>query len=173
MGISSNTNSESTTLHAFMLSSVSSKNKDVVSSSQSDCWKRTGETKTVLQIAHSCNFHILALILDNNRINRNMFTSLCGNELSSWIPHPHCPGKKLFFLFDSVHLIKAIRNNWINQNATDQILYFPSHIDNKSCCANFGDLKFIHENEKSSIVKLAPKLSQKVLNPSNIERDKT
>ena len=171
IGTSENSNSEATTILAFMISSVLSKNKDIIA--LYPVRNLTLEIllkfmKQVLEIVHKCQFTILAIISDNNRINRNMFTALCDNDLKPCIPHPFCPGKKLFFMFDSVHLIKSIRNNWLNQ--ANQILHFPSPVDERLCCANFMDLKLLHDSEKHSLVKLAPKLCQKSLFPSNIER---
>jgi len=54
-------------------------------------------------------------LFDNNRINRNVFAAICGGVLQPSIVHPLDNTRQLFFLFDPVHLLKSIQNNWINQ----------------------------------------------------------
>ena len=80
---------------------------------------------------------------------------------------------KLFFIFDPVHLFKCIRNNWLNIKDPIQTFLFPS-FDDYSCeimyRASFKTLKILYDNEKNSIIKHAPGLSEKVLYPSNMER---
>src|SRR5688572_26092475 len=75
-----------------------------------------------------------------------MFTLLCGgNELKPFIDNPFDSTIKLFFLFDSVHLLKCIRNNWVNQADTSQTFTYPD-LDNKTLIhrACFADLKKMH-----------------------------
>jgi len=64
-------------------------------------------------------------------------------------------------LFDSVHLLKCIRNNWINQADTSQTFTFPD-LDKNTLIrrACFADLKKLHSFEETRIVKLAPNLTQ-------------
>lgn len=75
--------------------------------------------------------------------------------------------QKIFFLFDSVHLIKAIRNNWLT---SDQVMFFPSFLDGDVMCANLQNLKDIYDKEKNSVIKTAPKLSFKVFYPNSVEK---
>ena len=168
-----NSKNKATTIQAFMITSLLSKYKDVVA--LFPVCNLTADllltyANNVLSLLHECGFIVFCLISDNNRINRNMFINMCGGETKPYILNPYCPGKKLFFLFDSVHLIKAIRNNWINQTGPDQKIYFPDPFDKKILFANLNYLKEIYEKEKNSVVKSAPKLSQKVLYPNSIER---
>jgi len=67
--------------------------------------------------------------------------------------------------------MKCIRNNWINQKDPAQTPTFPDLTD-LSIVRNayFKVLKELYENEKNSLVKLAPSLSQKAVNPSNTDR---
>lgn len=102
-----------------------------------------------------------------------MFTMLCGGELKSSILNPFDSSSRLFILFGSVHLLKCIRNNWINQTDPKQTIIFPDY-DNKEIIlrASFSDLKMLHNVEEKKILKLAPTLNYKALYPTNIERQK-
>ena len=110
---------------------------------------------------------MVSLISDNNRINRNVFTSICGGVLKPCIAHPLDASRQLFFMFDSVHLLKSIRNNWINQ--IDQTFLFPEVVGSaaKAC---FAHLKQMYDTERCAIVKLAPSLNFTALHPSNTQR---
>ena len=62
------------------------------------------------------------------------------------------PTCKIFLLFDSVHIFKCIRNNWINLKNYRKTLTFPE-IDNlgNMLQASFVDLEVIHNLEMSKI----------------------
>ena len=80
-------------------------------------------------------------------------------------------------MFDPVHIVKCIRNNWINQKDTKTTFTFPSidhyfsgtfpyHLSN----ASFKDLRNIYKSEQYSNAKIAHKLASKVVWPSVLER---
>ncbi|GBO13031.1 hypothetical protein AVEN_40191-1 [Araneus ventricosus] len=174
-GLSINKSLEkATSVQTFMISSVYSKNKDVaalfpVKNLNSD--ELLDMTKKVISLIHGSGYKIRSIISDNNRINRNMFTSLCGGELKSWILNSHIENEKIFILFDSVHIIKCIRNNWLNQQTANNTFQFPSFEDYKKIMhASLGHLRDIYRQESKSIIKYAPKLTFISLYPSNIER---
>ena len=103
-------------------------------------------------------------------------------------PHPCDVSRPLFFLFDSVHILKCVRNNWVNQKSTGKCMMYPSvksekvQVDNCSinrfelikpviiAQATFNSLERLHQLECDSIVRFAYKLSLKALNPSPFER---
>lgn len=72
-------------------------------------------TVKVLEALHVIGYTVLVIISDNNRVNRNVFERMCAGTLKASIAYPCNPNLKLFFLFDSVHLFKSIRNNWLNK----------------------------------------------------------
>ena len=130
--------------------------------------------KTVLLALHKLGFKVVALISDNNRINGNASGKNCYGSLKKSIPHPYDPQSELFFLFDTVHLFKCIRNNWLNVKDPIQTFVFPPlDGNNHEAATHSASLKFIkllYDEEKNLPVKHAPGLSQKVLYPSNLER---
>jgi len=66
-----------------------------------------------------------------------------------------------------MHLLKSIRNNWINQ--IDQTFCFPSITGNavKAC---FAHLRQLYDSERSAVLKLAPGLTWTALHPNNTQR---
>jgi len=99
-----------------------------------------------------------------------MFADLCGGDLKPFVKHPCATHRKLFFLFDSVHLLKCIRNNWLGQSDADNMFVFPDIEDRSICKASLSHLRQLYASEKDQYIKLAPGLSYKALNPSNLER---
>lgn len=165
---------EASTAQVFMISSLVSKQKDVVAivpvKFANATWLHEISTN-VLSVLHNSGYTVVCVISDNNRINRNAFTVMCGGELKSYIENPFRRNEKLFFLFDTVHLFKCIRNNWLAQNDVEKTFTFPAvHGQGAPMKASFSHLQRLFREEKSSTVKLAPSLTQKCLNPTATEK---
>ena len=74
-------------------------------------------------------------------------------------------------MFDTVHLLKCVRNKWLNQKYPAQSFILPSPENlNNVTHASLLPLKTIHSAERTSYIKLAPRLSEKALYPTNLER---
>ena len=107
---------EATTVQAFVILSILSKNKDVIALQpvkNLDTSFLYDSVIKVLTMIENIGYKVVALVSDNNRII--VFTSICGGVLKPCIAPPLDASRQLFFMFDSVHLLKSIRNNWINQ----------------------------------------------------------
>ena len=109
-----------------MVSSILSKNKEVVAivpvkNLNAESLKKM--IVDVLKLLHKTGFMVLTIMADNNRINRNAFTTLYNGTLQPMIHNP-VSGRPLFFLFDTIHLMKCIRNNWLAQNDAEKNLSF-------------------------------------------------
>lgn len=161
-----------TTVQVFMISSVLSKNKDVVGlfpvrNLESNYLHSI--TNSILQLLNEIGFEVVAILNDNNKVNRSLFEKLSGGVMKIYIDSPFDKNKNFFLLFDTVHLLKCIRNNLLN--ATDQTFIFPSFSD-KNIIQNckVKHLEIIHEHEKLNIVKHATSLNNKVLYPTSLER---
>ena len=103
-------------IQAFMVSSVLSKNKDVVSLipvSKMTAEYLTELIRTVIVNLTKAGFIVCSVISDNNVVNRKAFISLSG--LPTLQPFFYNPvnNAKIYVLFDSVHILKCIRNNWL------------------------------------------------------------
>ena len=101
-------------IQCFMLSSILSKNKDTLS--LIPVKKMTSEyltklTKQVIASVKNAGYKIVSIISDTNIVNRKMFMELGGSDiLKPFIINP-INDEKIFVLFDSVHLLKCVRNN--------------------------------------------------------------
>lgn len=176
--------SAATTAFAFMITSAFSSYKDVVHVLPS-C-KMNGETlfaivKRMIVGLESIGFTVISVITDNNRINRKAMSFFANpSALLTRYPHPVDPDRPLFFIFDSVHLLKSVRNNWLNVKTIDKSLYYPhfnfSNLVSSSSenvqTASIGALKKLLEYDTGSLLKFSYRLSHKALNPSNLDRQK-
>lgn len=128
-------------------------------------------TQEILSFLHDIGYKVVSLISDNNRVSRSMFEKMCGGRLTSFIAIPYDPSEPLFFLFDSVDLLKCIRNNWLNKKKSIQTFVIPSPSNFEvNEAAKLLPLKELYIKERSHHIKLAPSLSEKVLFPTNLER---
>jgi hypothetical protein len=103
-------------------------------------------------------------------VNRNAFTAICQGKLEPHIAHPNAADKKLFFLFDTVHLLKCIRNNWVGQLNNSHTFVCPGIVGHAKMFAKFDDIRDLYHSERNSVIKLAPSLTYKALYPNSIER---
>lgn len=179
-----------TTMQAFMFSSLRSEHKDVIGLfpvKNMNSEVLLALTIDVLKLMNELKFEVVCLISDNHSTNRKMFELLGGGRLKTCISNPADPLKSLFLLFDSVHLLKCIRNNWLNRpngtfiipnteqtfpniekmlNVTEgQTTFEYSNVE-----AKLSDLRDLFHSENSALLKLAPSLSRKALYPTAIER---
>jgi hypothetical protein len=81
---------------------------------------------TLIHDLESFGAKVLGIITDNNRVNQaffRMFSPLTSDQ--PWIAQsPVEPTRPLFLMYDPVHLLKNIRNNWITEKS--QTLSFTS-----------------------------------------------
>jgi hypothetical protein len=73
--------------------------------------------------AGECRLFGILLNFGNNRVNRNIFTEICGGSLMPYVQHPCSADRMLFFLFDHVHLLKCVRNNWLGHSDPDNTFF--------------------------------------------------
>jgi len=88
---------------------------------------------------------VLGSITDNHKINQQ-FCKLFDRIHDFQAIHPLDASRFWYLLFDTVHLLKCIRNNWISEKC--QKLCF----DNESV-ASFSDVIDLYKEEKNSILK--------------------
>ena len=103
---------------------------------------------------------VLRSMTDNHKINQQN-TKLFTQRSESEAVHPLDDQRKWFLLFDSVHILKCIRNKWITEKL--QKLSFV-----KKIVGSFSDIKSLYEAEKYSILKTTTLASASV-NPSKLQ----
>ncbi|GFV71112.1 THAP-type domain-containing protein [Trichonephila clavipes] len=129
--------------------------------------------KTIVEL-DGIGFKVIGAVSDNYSINRKAMSNFSvPPKLSIVYPHPSDFSNPLFFVIDSVHIFKCIRNNWINKKKNaGQCFYFPDFEDyNKFPLleANFSTLKQLYDIESNSLVKFAYGLTLKALCPTKCE----
>lgn len=127
-------------------------------------------TKQVINFIQECGLEILCVVTDNHATNRTMFKMLSDNFE---IPNPKDTNKKIFLLYDFVHIFKNIWKNWLNLKNLDQTFVFYDWDNLKTLrYAKFQDIRNIYHSEENSLAKQAFKLTYNSLYPSIFERQK-
>ena len=116
----------------------------------------------ILDILNSSFGKVIAIIADNNRTNQAFFKLFQTVESKPWKTT-----NGLFLLFDYVHLIKSIRNNWI----TEKMKELEFDIQNERFVASWNDLIKLYRLERDELTKLSS-LNEVSVFPKPIERQK-
>ena len=104
---------------------------------------------------------VVAIISDGNRVNQKFFKMF--DRVQPWLTQD-----KIFLLFDFVHLLKNIRNNWITE-PSQELIYI---LNGESKVAKWSDLKKLYKLEShDGIVKLS-QLTDISITPKPIERQR-
>ena len=102
----------------------------------------------------------VAIIVDGNRVNQSFFYKI---DLTK----PWLTNDGIVLLYDYVHLLKNVRNNWITE-ATKEINFVH---EGKILTARWHDLEELLKLEEGNLVKLS-KLTKVSVYPTPIERQK-
>ena len=83
--------------------------------------------RSVILDIERCGLFIEVLIADNFPMNVRLFKLFSSDKktLAPEVPHPINPDRTLFILFDFVHILKSIRNNWLNLKDHDRTFIYP------------------------------------------------
>ena len=83
--------------------------------------------KQVIIDIEKCDLRVIVICTDDYQLNMCLFKSLAvSTNLQLTYPNPSDPIRSIFLMFDPVHIVKCIRNNWINQKDINTALTFPS-----------------------------------------------
>ncbi|GFW19621.1 transposable element P transposase [Trichonephila clavipes] len=154
LGMAYNSEQAATSAYVFMLVVFFLLLKEVVHImpvKKIDGEKLFAVKKTIVEL-DGIGFKVIGVVSDNNSINRKAMSNFS-------VPPKLSISNPLFFVSDSVHIFKCIRNNWINQKNAGQCFYFPDFEDHKFPLleANFS--------------KFAYGLTLKALCPTNLEKE--
>lgn len=160
------------TVMSFMVKSVFGSFKDIIR--LIPVLNPSGETlkELPLQVVHfaqQIGFRVLVIITDNNRINQSMFKMLCGENLNYFI-NPLFPNEVIYVQYDTVHLLKNFRNNWLNVKNFQTTLTFSDFETGEVKRASFDHIRNIYFREQNLQIKKAVKLNFKTISPNNLER---
>ncbi len=159
------------TVLSFMIKSIGGKYSDMVALfpvKNLDASQITGFFNSVMQSLVEIGYQVWALSVDNAAPNRKFYVErLCSGNLKTSVPHPEIPDLKLFLLFDAVHNFKNVYNNFQTRKEFVYPGFLNSHEEKR---AKFNHLELLYNLELGKPVKIAYKLSDKVLHPTNIEK---
>ena len=163
-----------TRIQGFMLSSIRSKNKDVISlipvekmNSEQLCQM----IKQVIANVTKAGYKIVSIISDNNVVSRKSFILLGGSETLKPFIINSLNNEKISLLLDTVHLLKCIRNNWLNLKGDQKTFDIPDiAIKDIIWAASFSHFEVLYELEQTSLIKQAHRLNYKSIHPHSIKR---
>ena len=126
-------------------------------------------TDTTIHLTQ-CGAHVMGIIFDNNRVNQSCFKKFTPKDDNKpWIVEsPANPDDFFFLMYDPVHLLKNIRNNWLSSHKST--LRYPIS-DTEFRHAVWKDLSEYFESETLTFTRRS-KLSKSAINPSNLEKRK-
>ncbi|KAI6654495.1 hypothetical protein LOD99_891 [Oopsacas minuta] len=175
IGSSLNPTDPAKTVFAFMISSLSKRWSSIVR--LLPCSSSSAEVlfpiiKDVIRDVEACGLSVHVLCTDNYPMNVNIFKLFSPSRLLEHIvPHPMDSNRPLFLLFDFVHIIKSIRNNWLNQIDYNKTFTYPDFENIQvASTAVFEEIRKLYKSDQHSVAKLAPRLTSKACWPSTLER---
>ena len=116
--------------------------------------------KEAAEIIENYGGVVLGSITDNHKINQN-FCKLFNRVTDFKAIHPLNDNRYWYLLFDTVHILKCLRNNWISEKCQKLSL------DEKTV-GNFSDIKSLYQAEKSNILKTTP-LTHSAVYPTRLQ----
>lgn len=168
----SNITQAATTVQAIMISSLLSKHTDVVGLypiRRLDGFYLSDLLDDALTLLHNIGYEVLIIIGDNHAVNNRGYKILSQSEkIPTSIANKYVSGnKRLFFSFDSPHILKCLRN--IFQRVKN--FHFPSlELPGTFRMASISHLEKVYEIERFNTLKLAPQLTYKVLHTSSLDK---
>ena len=126
------------------------------------------QVQEILNLIKGAGGKPTSIIADGCRVNKKFFKKFKTVDKKPWLTTDG-----IFLLFDYVHLIKCIRNNWLTE--PDSELTFKK--DDKSYTAKWDDLINLFEHEEierkaASGIRGLSKLTEVAIKPKPIERQK-
>lgn len=164
-----------TTAHVFIIQSLLSDFKDVVyilPVNKMNANNLFAIIKKILLGLETIGYKIIVIVTDNNSINRKALSYFANPPQSSIVyPNPSEKNRPLFVINDTVHILKCIRNNWINLKNDNLTFSFPD-FENLDITryASFKAVRDLYDVESQKLIKYGYGLSIKAIWPSTFER---
>ena len=95
--------------------------------------------KNIISDIEACNLYVEAICTDNYPLNVSLFKLFSDVQkyLQPIVTYPCHHTRSLILFFDIVHIIKSIRNNWLNLADYEKTFEFPSFNDCLDGCSNY------------------------------------
>lgn len=122
------------------------------------------QTMLIIDTLEKCGAQVVAIICDGSQVNRSFFKLFDTIPKKPWLTKE----KNIFLLFDYVHLLKCIRNNWLTEKC-GVIAYLDEN--NHQQMARWSDLKSLLQVEESNTLTVKQSmLDYTAVHPKPIER---
>ena len=175
-GFDSDSDRMAKTLVGFMVKSIFGSYKEVIRliprfrETNTNLFEHTSQ---VLKLLKDVGANVISIITDNNRVNETMFKKfgVSDGQTKAFVPQLQ---NTLFLMYDSVHIMKNLRNNLLNKKDSDSTTEFYLITDGKKVKHHF---KFKHLRDlyiacEDNPINISSKLTRKSLSPNNFERQK-
>ena len=135
--------------------------------------------KSFICDVENCGLFVQIIYTDNYPLNVKLFKLFSRTgKLETRVPHPCDIDRNLFLTFDFMHILKTIRNNWLNQQSDGKLISYPDldcisidrSINPLKMCQGFREFRILYNSERDCLAKLAPRLTLKSCCPSILER---
>lgn len=156
VGMATNSQNAAKTAYVFMIQSLVSSRKDVVHIlpvAKIDAIQLHQFLRELINGLEATGFRVIAVVSDNNSINGKAMSFFSEpRKVDTVYKHPSDQSRPLFFILDSVHVLKCIRNSWLNLHNSGKRMFFPdiNGLPDKPCVltASFNTLLELHERER-------------------------
>ncbi|GBM22889.1 hypothetical protein AVEN_202151-1 [Araneus ventricosus] len=110
-------------------------------------------------------FKVRGMATDDNSINRAAEGNFANPpKLQVKYDHPADKSCPLFYVIDSVHILKCVRNNWLNKHKNDYYFYYPDFDTLKNVfTASLPSVRKLYDLECSSLLKFGYGLTHEAL----------
>ncbi|XP_065298429.1 uncharacterized protein [Dermacentor albipictus] len=178
-GAALNSSAAATSALVFMVQSILCQFKEVahiVPVQRADAEDLHNLLRKVICGLEEIGYRVVCVVSDNNAINAKAMSHFSSPPSKQIVyAHPSNPRRPLFFVIDPVHILKCIRNNWLNQKNDQKCFYFPELKPDfigkqQMLSASFATIRNLYNLESERLLSYGYSLSRKALCPSNIER---
>lgn len=164
-----------TSAYVFMVQSFLSTYKDVAHILPVKKINAEGLFRVIKKVIiglENIGFKVICVSSDNNAINGKAMSNFNDPPMQSFkYKHPSDENRPLFFIYDPVHILKCVRNNWLNQKNAGQCMFYPdfenSNITKTAC---FSTVKKLHAMEAGKLLKFGYGVTLKAVEPTNVDR---
>lgn len=112
----------------------------------------------IIDIVENIGLHVEAVVSDIGSNFQKCVREMGVTPENPWFLHK---GRKIVFLFDTPHIIKAVRNNLIK---------YDFHVDGK--VASWKDIEALYNIDSKNSIRCCPKLTTNHLYPNNFQKMK-
>lgn len=127
------------------------------------------QLETVIKLIVESGGHVSALVSDNHMTNRRCYKIFQGADDCPWHGYSSSGECSFILLFDSVHLLKSIRNNWITEGRQEIEIQIPG--SETPTIGKWSDICTIEAEERQMPIRTT-KLDYSSCFPTPIARQK-